>query len=98
MSMIFKLNWTDEDFETIEADAVIGSADLDRWPGIPADPEAEARIAREALAGFRAARAAEAADSASTSSPMSTSASKTHGSSWCRAPAGGGCAACCPHS
>ena len=37
--------------------------DLDRWPGIPADPEAEARIAREALAGFRAARAAEAADS-----------------------------------
>lgn len=59
MSTIFKLTWTDEDFETIEADAVIGSADLDRWPGIPADPEAEARIARDALAGYRAARAAQ---------------------------------------
>jgi hypothetical protein len=59
MGALTKLSWTDEDFETIGPDFVVGAADQDRWPGIPADPEAEERIARDALAGIRAARRAQ---------------------------------------
>lgn len=66
---LFHLVWTDEDFETVPADVVIGSAELGRWPGIEPDPAADERIARDALEGWRRAKAAEGATQARPAPP-----------------------------